>query len=281
MATHYSEDEDDQFDLPDEIDFSAIGDDEWNAMQTQQISRQSGGITASREVNSIERVAETRTAGPEFIQGSSSHPLSLPLDSPAQSVGAETPSNGYFSDDGDFDDAFLNQLDQLETQLLNTGASATAPSSAAPGPAQLSPGVNSNPSQGGTLKRYRSPDSNDELATPYKKGKSKYEGDWTDMLDAYEDELTCPICYDVLVAAHLVNGCGHTLCGPCGHSWIVEKHRDTCPTCRTKCHALTPLIPNITADNFVQTHLRLRAALGDEGWKEGGSKLLEWQARKE
>ncbi|KAE9410742.1 hypothetical protein BT96DRAFT_804765, partial [Gymnopus androsaceus JB14] len=83
------------------------------------------------------------------------------------------------------------------------------------------------------------------------------------------------------VAAHLVNSCGHTLCGSCGYQWIVEKHRNTCPVCRTECHVLTPLIPNITVDNLVQTHLSVRASLGDEGWKVGGLKLVEWQARKE
>lgn len=59
------------------------------------------------------------------------------------------------------------------------------------------------------------------------------------------------------------------------------QHRNTCPVCRTECHALTPLIPNITVDNLVQTHLSVRASLGDEGWKVGGLKLVEWQARKE
>lgn len=118
------------------------------------------------------------------------------------------------------------------------------------------------------------------------------------------------------VAAHLVNGCkhvfllskvrqglpfphkgGHSMCGPCGYQWIVEKvsrscaytlvltltlqHRNTCPVCRTPSHGLTPLIPNITVDHFVQKHLRVRALLGDEGWKAGGMKLLEWQERKE
>ncbi|KAJ3764270.1 hypothetical protein EV360DRAFT_26056, partial [Lentinula raphanica] len=84
----------------------------------------------------------------------------------------------------------------------------------------------------------------------------------------------------IRVAAHLVNGCGHTLCGSCGYQWIVEKHRNTCPICRAKCHALTPLIPNITADNFVNKHIQVRAMLGDEDWKPGGSSFLEWQMRK-
>jgi hypothetical protein len=41
------------------------------------------------------------------------------------------------------------------------------------------------------------------------------------------------------------------------------------------------MIPNITVDNFVHRHLRVRAMLGDEDWKVGGVSFLEWQERKE
>ncbi|GAW04724.1 ring finger protein 8 [Lentinula edodes] len=281
MATWNSEDEFDQ--MPDDIDFAAIGEDQWNAIQIQNSSTsvQSNVHATDISANSQppisyegHRIAETQSADitvPQFVQGSSN----LYPEPVTETRRAITPSSVYSSDEADeLDDAFFQQLDELENQIIN-GSSATAPA------ATIMHNVYDTEIDSPPMKRRRLEDCNENSETPLKQSIKKFEGDWAELLDEYDDELNCPVCCDILVAAHLVNGCGHTLCGSCGYQWIVEKYRNTCPVCRAKCHALTPLIPNITADNFVHKHLRVRARLGDKDWEVGGSKLLEWQGRKD
>ncbi|KAH7880395.1 uncharacterized protein C8R40DRAFT_251296 [Lentinula edodes] len=292
MATWNSEDEFDQ--MPDDIDFAAIGEDQWNAIQIQNSSTrvQSNVHAIDISANSQppisyegHRIAETQSADitvPQFVQGSSN----LYPEPVTETRRAITPSSVYSSDDADeLDDAFFQQLDELENQIIN-GSSATAPAATMPSEISVTPepsfsNVYDTEIDSPPMKRRRLEDCNENSETPLKQSIKKFEGDWAELLDEYDDELNCPVCCDILVAAHLVNGCGHTLCGSCGYQWIVEKYRNTCPVCRAKCHALTPLIPNITADNFVHKHLRVRARLGDKDWEVGGSKLLEWQGRKE
>ncbi|KAJ3750041.1 hypothetical protein DFH05DRAFT_1465734 [Lentinula detonsa] len=278
MATQDSEDDFDQ--MPDHIDFGAIGDDVWDAIQTQNQT------TASPRFNIDSHSQPPRTSEgdstvivSEFVQGTSTSP-----DPAVEPRRANTPSIAYSSDDvEDLDDDFFQQLDEVENQIMNS-ARATAPPTMVPPEISntLEASFNNVYDIGSPpMKRRRLEDCNESLASPTKKGKEKFQGDWSELLDEYDDEINCPICCDILVAAHLVNGCGHTLCGSCGYQWIVEKHRNTCPVCRANCHALTPLIPNIIVDNFVNKHLRVRAMLGDEDWQVGGSKLLEWQMRKD
>ncbi|KIK71330.1 hypothetical protein GYMLUDRAFT_235664 [Collybiopsis luxurians FD-317 M1] len=285
MATQDLEDEFDR--IPDDIDFAAIGDDEWNALQTQTQTphsnfrpepsqHQNVGTDRLLGTSQGDVYSNSRTFVAELPQGSS--------DPGTQPRRADTQSSAYFSDnDEDIDDAFLHQLDELENQILNRPSGTVSSVSIEPlensrPAALLSDNIYASPRK--SLKRQRQV-SNEDLSTPSPKGKSKFDGDWKDLLSECEEEITCPVCFDVLAAAHLLNGCGHTLCGACAFGWIIEKHHDTCPVCRTRCHALTPMLPNVTVDNFVQKHLRMRAMLGDEGWKAGGSKLLEWQGRKE
>ncbi|PSR80762.1 hypothetical protein PHLCEN_2v6678, partial [Hermanssonia centrifuga] len=40
------------------------------------------------------------------------------------------------------------------------------------------------------------------------------------VLEGFEDEMTCPICFDIFAHAYLGNPCGHSFCGGCGHNWI-------------------------------------------------------------
>ncbi|KAJ3973174.1 hypothetical protein EV361DRAFT_901342 [Lentinula raphanica] len=292
MASQASEDEYDQ--LPDDLDFGAIGDDEWNSIQTQNPTTQRSidlhgehapaisHLPREPERNDISEPQITITV-PEFVQGSST----LRLDSVLEHRRIDTPSNGYFSDEtDDLDDAFLERLNEVENQLINRPTLTVPPSTASTVPSEPSCTPEALPCNvhnicSPSLKRPRPEDHNEDSTNPLKKSKGIFKGDWTELLNEYDDEINCPICCDILVAAHLVNGCGHTLCGSCGYQWIVEKHRNTCPICRAKCHALTPLIPNITADNFVNKHIQVRAMLGDEDWKPGGSSFLEWQMRKD
>ena len=41
------------------------------------------------------------------------------------------------------------------------------------------------------------------------------------------------------------------------------------------------MIPNFAVDSTVEKHVQALALNGDVDWKEGGQKLIEWQARKE
>ncbi|KAH7923989.1 hypothetical protein BV22DRAFT_543521 [Leucogyrophana mollusca] len=115
-----------------------------------------------------------------------------------------------------------------------------------------------------------------------KKGKMKEEPahDLEVFFDDYENELTCPICCDIFVAAHLGNPCGHTCCGECGYEWLTQNKRSpTCPVCRTKLKKSLPLIPNFSVDNLVSQHIRALANSGKLEWKAGGVKLNDWNTR--
>ncbi|KAF8168279.1 hypothetical protein B0H34DRAFT_684939 [Crassisporium funariophilum] len=109
----------------------------------------------------------------------------------------------------------------------------------------------------------------------------KVDCDMLQILLEYEEDLSCPICYDILVAAHVGNPCGHSFCGDCGWKWHVENKNKECPVCRTTLEKSGPLIPNIKMDRTVETHLKTLALAGDQDWEPGGRKMKEWDIRKE
>ncbi|KAK7695449.1 hypothetical protein QCA50_000085 [Cerrena zonata] len=49
------------------------------------------------------------------------------------------------------------------------------------------------------------------------------DSDILSVLKSFEDDITCPICCDMLACAHLGNPCGHCYCGECGWNWISTK----------------------------------------------------------
>ena len=51
-------------------------------------------------------------------------------------------------------------------------------------------------------------------------------------------ELSCPICYETMISAHVVN-CKHSFCELCLKSSL--QIRKTCPVCRTPVNAVIPL----------------------------------------
>jgi len=102
------------------------------------------------------------------------------------------------------------------------------------------------------------------------------------ILNTFEDEMTCPICCDLIAAAHLGNPCGHTTCGECLVGWIQKSTGGaTCPICRATLSAEQPLIPNFALDNTLEKQVSALGMNGDRDWTEGGKKLLEWRARKD
>ena len=54
------------------------------------------------------------------------------------------------------------------------------------------------------------------------------QGDWAKEL---EDEMSCAVCQDTIVAAHSLVPCGHCFCGTCLFQWLSRKQ--ICPTCRS------------------------------------------------
>ncbi|KAJ3893706.1 hypothetical protein GG344DRAFT_74738 [Lentinula edodes] len=206
MATWNSENEFDQ--IPDDIDFAAIGEDEWNVIQTQNSSTsvQSNvhAIDISANANSQpptsyegHRIVGTPSADitvPQFVQGSSN----LYPEPVAEVRRAITPSSVYSSDGADeLDDAFFQQLDELENQIIN-GSSATAPAATMPSEISVTPepsfsNVYDTDIASPPMKRRRLEDCNEGSGTPLKQSIKKFEGDWTELLDEYDDELNCPM----------------------------------------------------------------------------------------
>ncbi|KAH7914510.1 hypothetical protein BJ138DRAFT_1177308, partial [Hygrophoropsis aurantiaca] len=115
-----------------------------------------------------------------------------------------------------------------------------------------------------------------------KKGKRREDGDncVQVILENFENELTCPICCDIFVAAHISNPCGHTCCGQCAYEWVSQtKYSPTCTVCRTKLVKSLPLIPNFSVDNLVQQYLRAWAKSGQSDWQANGVKMNDWNER--
>jgi len=135
----------------------------------------------------------------------------------------------------------------------------------------------------GTLgKRERLLSSSARAAQSIKKGKVEPNDGVLQILEGFQDEMTCPICCDIFVAAHLGNPRGHSFCGECGWGWIDQNKRcPICAVCRARLVKAAPMIPNIALDNTVTRHLQALATNGREEWQPNGIKITEWNARKE
>ena len=64
----------------------------------------------------------------------------------------------------------------------------------------------------------------------------RLQGDWVKEL---EDEMSCAVCQETIVAAHSLVPCGHCFCGICLFQWLNRKQ--ICPTCRCAPPILTGL----------------------------------------
>ncbi|KAF7310629.1 RING finger protein 8 [Mycena chlorophos] len=166
------------------------------------------------------------------------------------------PQSPQLPDYEPLDASVLAQLDVLDGTVLPPSSVTTNPCTA------------STPSS--SLKRRRS-GSEATRQTPTKK---KRKSSIARALDGFEEELNCPICCDLLVAARLLNPCGHSLCGDCARQWTAVKMKTTCPLCRT---ALSPkpMAPNIVLDKLVDVYIET-LAVEDTGWQTGGNELVEF-----
>ncbi|EJU01139.1 hypothetical protein DACRYDRAFT_116947 [Dacryopinax primogenitus] len=125
------------------------------------------------------------------------------------------------------------------------------------------------------IKRARSPDvvSGEESVKKMKMYAQK-------VLKEFEEDFTCPICFDLIVACHLANPCGHSACGECSTKWSQRKCKPTCFACRAPMNKTTPFIPGLIVDNLIEKQISSLAENGDEEWQEQGPKKKEWEQRK-
>ncbi|KAH9890962.1 hypothetical protein C8Q73DRAFT_702365 [Cubamyces lactineus] len=207
----------------------------------------------------------------------------------SQSASASSTQYGF----DDVDDAFLQQVGELEQDAIgralpgNRGASVVpvAPSRA---PSQLS---GNRPSQKRALKRKISDVTTTPSTSSGKRSKlARINSKNVDphasarkVLEKIEEELTCPICYDLLVAAHSTNPCGHSCCGECHLNFLktVPVRKPTCPVCRTPLDINRPLLPNFTVDGIVRSHVLALAETGSVDWQPNGTRHQEHARRKE
>ncbi|KAJ7633472.1 hypothetical protein DFH06DRAFT_692784 [Mycena polygramma] len=187
-------------------------------------------------------------------------------------------STEYFPDEGPLDQNYLAELERLDGTSTPSGSGSRVSTATAPRhspvptdrcllnyslpPTPVSP----TPSSKG---KKRSREVVEELDTPESSSQKKRRKDAN--LTGFEEELTCPICLDILVATHTFNPrasqqsvCGHSVCGECGWEWTVTKGKTECAVCRTRL-ASTAMIRNIATDNLVDKML----SLGDDAdWKD-------------
>jgi len=226
-----------------------------------------------------------------------------PPPTPQSDTGSSNSSIHYLCDDDDIDEAFLAEVDALEQQATQGVAAAT--SSIDGSGIQISrfftgsshdpplraphawPQSRQKSAHNNTSFRYRNAQNCNAQCSPppspsRKSGKMKSNEDNNirQILEDFEDEITCPICCDIFVAAHLGNPCGHSFCGECGLNWIASNRPPTCAICRSKLSTI-PMIPNFVVDSTVDKYVKALALSDNVDWKPGGKKLLEWTARKE
>ncbi|EIW86436.1 hypothetical protein CONPUDRAFT_161186 [Coniophora puteana RWD-64-598 SS2] len=211
---------------------------------------------------------------------------------PSTSRRASPHSSNYGFDD-ELDDSTLAQVDALEAQALMrvpdaggsrqpiVGQSVSCETPMARQP--QAPAVHSSQHDSVISSKRSCPFPSPSSEKRAGKAKESSEAhDITVLFDILDHEVSCPICCDLFVAAHIGNPCGHSYCGDCGFAWVSQNERaPTCPVCRRKLKKSQPLLRNFSVDNFVQAYIRTQVLAGQTDWFPGGSKLAEWNARQE
>ncbi|KAG2156482.1 uncharacterized protein EDB93DRAFT_1310181 [Suillus bovinus] len=125
--------------------------------------------------------------------------------------------------------------------------------------------------------------SSPQTSPASKKGKTSAEDSCdtaNKILEGLENEIMCPICFDIMVAAHLCNPCGHSCCGECAQGWISQnKTSPACAVCRAALSTTKPLLLNYSLDAVIQQYIRALAISGRLEWQEKGDRLAEWRKR--
>ncbi|KAK7017020.1 hypothetical protein VNI00_018747 [Paramarasmius palmivorus] len=74
-------------------------------------------------------------------------------------------------------------------------------------------------------------------------------------LELVKQAVMCKICFEVMVDAVLVEGCGHSFCASCIDSWADNSIREDCPVCREEIDRLP--IPNYAVRDVAELVVRL------------------------
>ncbi|KAI9066680.1 hypothetical protein FKP32DRAFT_1589374 [Trametes sanguinea] len=245
---------------------------------------------------------------PPATPGASAHAVAAPLlglvnprpQSPrAASTAPSAASTQYTFDD--VDDAFFREVSQIEQN-------ASAARSQRRGANRRSQSIRSTPRASPHHDRARTPNqrssslcvrsprrirsartsttSISQMSKSSKQGKKKTEGvdphaSARQILAKFEEELNCPICYDLLIATHTTIPCGHSCCGQCLLTFLRGRgSKAQCPVCRTKLDRARPLIPAFTLDHVVQNHVSSLEQTGSVDWQPTGQRRLEFAERK-
>ncbi|KAG1757306.1 hypothetical protein EDB19DRAFT_25539 [Suillus lakei] len=200
---------------------------------------------------------------------------------PSQSSTSSLPSEYDYDDE--IDESTIAALDALEAQFAHDQPRLGAfPSTAQPLIATRAEPIPHSYSVPGLDDRKRGPPS-PQTSPASKKGKinAKDSIDTTkNILEGFETEIICPICFDIMVVAHLCNPCGHSCCGECAQGWISQnKSSPACAVCRAVLSTTKPLLPNYALDAVVQQYIRALAVSGRSEWQEKGDRLGEWRKR--
>ncbi|CAG9461879.1 unnamed protein product [Pedinophyceae sp. YPF-701] len=98
-------------------------------------------------------------------------------------------------------------------------------------------------------------------------------------LDLVSQRMTCAICFEVMVAPHIVTPCGHTFCGACICQWMVQPASAsmTCPKCRAALSG--PPAPSIDLEFFTQDILL--PTLAAEQRRDWHARKADWDVKKD
>ncbi|KAG2155445.1 hypothetical protein DEU56DRAFT_767408 [Suillus clintonianus] len=187
-----------------------------------------------------------------------------------------SPLPSEYDCDDEIDESTIAALDALEAQFTHgrprLGAS----------PLTAQPLIATRAAVRALDDRKRGP-SSPRTSPASKKGKISAEDrvDTTNnILEGLEAEIVCPICFDIMVAAHLCNPCGHSCCGECAQVWVAQnKMSPTCAMCRAALSTTKALIPNYALDAVIRQYIRVLAASRRPEWQEKGDRLTEWRRR--
>jgi hypothetical protein len=91
-------------------------------------------------------------------------------------------------------------------------------------------------------------------------------------MDRVKSQFICPICQELIVAAHAAVPCGHAFCGLCLSDWLQNK-RD-CPMCRGRCTAAP--VRQVMVDNAIEV-----MQLSEEEKEDRQVKQSEWEMRRQ
>ncbi|CDO70266.1 hypothetical protein BN946_scf184942.g66 [Trametes cinnabarina] len=257
-----TEDKSDYEDFFDDIDPTALdGVPHLGPVQPNDSASIAGNIVGALANNSPQGFAR------EFLPGSS---------------GTQAPSlasTQYAFDE--VDDAFLRRVSEIEQTVSVTQSS--TPSADRP----LS--YSRSQRQERMERRISGPAATSQMSRRSKQGKKEPEGkpvgdphaSARQILARLEEELTCPICYDFLVATHTTAPCGHSCCGECLLTYLKGVGRKaTCPVCRAALTRARPLIPTFTLDNMVQKHVEALEQTGSVDWQPFAQRRRDFAERK-